>query len=62
MRVNLIDDFGNEIRPVLDLNAATVFRFIRFALDGAIEGIASGVIKGGDADESSLKYFGLVAV
>jgi len=55
---NIVDDFGNECNPFwLSIEAMNLF--IRFILDGMIEGIADGQLSG-NADADAMRFFGLI--
>ena len=65
MQTKIVDSFGDEIRLVFAFSESesgieVLKRAIRFALDGEIEGIASGLLDG-RVDDDCLKYFGLIA-
>lgn len=56
-----MDDFGTELwGMLLDSGVQALTSHIRFLADGMVEGIVDGILLG-DIDDSSMKYFGLIA-
>jgi hypothetical protein len=59
-KIDLIDDFGNEIGIYeIACKIGHFDKYCRWLIDGMIEGIASGILKG-DAPDDCLAHFGLI--